>query len=312
MISRISASCPLGCLKPEVKWQFPNGVHSIKRCLRCSIVFVQSGSSESQSLYDGAYFEQKYTRPINSGYINADAAQKKMLGCLRRAISLCQSLNGKPGTILDVGCGTGRFLEIAQKGGWVTQGLELFPGIAQETAARLGIKVSASSILETDLPSHSFDVITMFDVIEHIEEPVRALDICERILKPGGVLILTTPNFNGLGRRLMGKDAFAIWPDEHLIYFRPSTLRKALALAGFGHVEMNTRDIYPENVAMFLSRLRGREQLISSRPTGTETSVLSVKSLARGRVLRRVRSLANRIFSHILWGDELLAFARKN
>jgi 2-polyprenyl-3-methyl-5-hydroxy-6-metoxy-1,4-benzoquinol methylase len=303
-------SCPLGCPRPELKWQFADGVHSIKRCLCCSIVFVPSGPG-LQSLYDAAYFEQKYTRPINSGYINANVAQKKMLGYLRRASSLCQGLNGNPGAILDVGCGTGRFLELAQKEGWTTQGLELFPGIAQETAARLGIKVSVSSILETDLPSQSCDVISMFDVIEHIEEPVRALEICERILKPGGVLILTTPNFNGLGRRMMGKDAFAIWPDEHLIYFRPSTLRKALELAGFSHVEMSTRDIYPENVAMFLNRLRGREQAISSRPTGTEESVLSVKSMARGRVMGRLRSLTNRIFSHILWGDELLAFAKK-
>ena len=281
--------------------------------MRCSIVFVhpQLSMTKTQSLYDEGYFEQKYMGPMESGYVNAGAARKKMLRCLRHATSLCGSLDGQPGTILDVGCGMGRFLEIAQAEGWVGQGLELFSGIAQKTSGRLGIKVHRGSILEADLPGKSFDLITLFDVIEHIGEPVRALEICKRILKPGGVLVLTTPNFNGLGRRVMGRDAFAIWPNEHLIYFRPSTLRKALGLAGFTDIEMRAMDIYPENVAMFLSRLRGRKQLISSRPAGTEQSVLSVKSMARGLLMGRVRALTNRVFAHILWGDELLAFAKK-
>jgi 2-polyprenyl-3-methyl-5-hydroxy-6-metoxy-1,4-benzoquinol methylase len=310
--SQLSTPCPLGCAHPEVEWQFPDRAHSIKRCLGCSVVFVHPRLSHTgvDSLYNDSYFE-KYKRLPAMGYVNASASKKKMVEYLRRAFSLCKSIQGAAGTLLDVGCGTGRFIEVAQEENWAVAGLELFSGVAEETARRLGIKVTVGSILEADLPAHSFDVITMFDVIEHVEEPVLALQSCARMLKPGGVLVLTTPNFNGLGRRLVGKNAFAIWPDEHLVYFKPSTLRRALALAGFGRVELGTRDIYPENVAMFLSRLRGREETISSRPAGTEESVLFVKTIARGRALAKVRSLTNSIFAHLRWGDELLAFAIK-
>jgi SAM-dependent methyltransferase len=294
-----------------MEWQFGDGIHDIKRCLRCSIVFVHGRPTGTACQYDEAYFEQKYTDLTKSGYVNTEAARKRMLSCFQHAISVCGSLNGRPGVVLDVGCGTGRFLELAQKEGWRAEGLEPFPGAAEDTGRRLGIRVYVGGVMEASLPSKSFDIITMFDVIEHLERPVDALQVCERSLKPGGVLILTTPNFNGLGRRLMGKDAFAIWPDEHLVYFKGSTLRRALALGGFAKTELSTREIYPENVAMFLSRLNGQKQIISSRPTGSEESILAVKSAARGSVFVRLRSLANLLFEHVLWGDELLAFAKK-
>ena len=271
---------------------------------------LASRGHKIESQYSCAYFQKKYEHLTDSGYVSPEFSRQKMMDCLLRATSLCRSLNGKPGTILDVGCGTGRFLELAQEKGWRTLGLELSKGVAENTAQRLGSQVYVGSILEAGLPDQYVDVVTLFDVIEHLEDPVRGLQVCHRVLKPGGAIVLTTPNFNGIGRRLVGESAFGIWPDEHLQYFQPSTLRRAFRAAGFERIQLLTREVFAENAGMLISRLRGRSETISRMPTGTEESVLGVKSMVRGnRLLRITRSVVNHFFAHVLWGDDLVAFA---
>lgn len=310
--NQIPTSCPLGCWQPHVRPCFRNAASPLRQCEQCSMVFVYPSPSRAQieGQYSCAYFQKKYQRLMDSGYVCPEFSRQKMMDCLLRATSLCRHLNGEPGTILDVGCGTGRFLELAQEKGWRTLGLELSEGIAENTAQRLGSQVYVGSILDVALPDHYVDAVTLFDVIEHLEDPVRALQVCHRALKPGGAIVLTTPNFNGLGRRLVGESAFGIWPDEHLLYFQPSTLRRALRAAGFDRIQLLTREVFVENASMFISRLRGRRETISRMPTGAEESVLGVKSMVRGnRLLRMTRSVVNDFFAHVLWGDDLVAFA---
>jgi len=218
----------------------------------------------------------------------------------------------RTGSVLDIGCGTGRFLEFAQTHGWQIAGLELCAGVGRETASRLRAQVYLGSVFDVELPKEKFDLVTMFDCIEHLEDPLRALTICHRTLKPGGVLAITTPNFKGIGRLLLGPQAFAIWPDTHIVYFMPRSLRFALRQVNFDHIKIASREIYPENVATIVARLRGIKANYTSEVNADERAVWSVKEPFRNNVILRGARLAlNRLFAAVPVGDELLAFATK-
>jgi SAM-dependent methyltransferase len=205
------------------------------------------------------------------------------------------------------------FLEAARDRGWQVEGLELCAEVARNTMERVRTQVYSGSIFDIELPSETFDLVTMFDVIEHLETPIEALRICYRILKPGGALAISTPNLRGLGCRLLGANAFAVWPDEHIFYFGPTSLRRALRLADFTDTQIASREIYPENAAAILSRLLGKNG--NGRPGAAnvvDPGVRPVKKLFRNNsALKAVRAAVNGLFSTLPLGDELLAFTIK-
>jgi len=235
--------------------------------------------------------------------------QNKIAMCLARV----EKLRGaKAGRLLDVGCGKGWFLETARERGWQVEGVELCHEVAERTMERVGVQVRTGSIFDVELPSETFDLVTMYDVIEHLETPIEALRICHRILKRGGVLALSTPNLNGFGCRLLGAKAFAVWPDEHIIYFGPASMKRAIRLADFTQLKIASREIYPENVATMISRLFGGNGRHTGVVDAADPNVRSVKKLFRNNpILRAFRVALNRFFAVVPVGDELLAFAVK-
>src|SRR6266704_5437418 len=218
MIAAKEVTCPLCGTQAPIPFYFRDGIHRLRLCPTCSVVFVypRASGSELLSQYSPAYFAQNYESTRRLQYVSDTATDRKQGFFLQQAGRL---FGKRTGSVLDIGCGTGRFLEFAQTHGWQIAGLELCAGVGRETAARLRAQVYLGSVFDVELPKEKFDLVTMFDCIEHLEDPLRALTICHRTLKPGGVLAITTPNFKGIGRLLLGPQAFAIWPDTHIVYF---------------------------------------------------------------------------------------------
>jgi SAM-dependent methyltransferase len=105
--------------------------------------------------------------------------------------------------LLDVGCGTGAFLRQAQREGWSVAGLELSPKVANYARRVRSLEVEGGSIESpTNFAPASFDIVTMFGVIEHLANPRSAALECARLLRPGGFLVLQTPTEDGLIRRI--------------------------------------------------------------------------------------------------------------
>jgi 2-polyprenyl-3-methyl-5-hydroxy-6-metoxy-1,4-benzoquinol methylase len=145
-----------------------------------------------------------------------------------------ERLTGPPNgrSLLDVGCYTGVFVEIAASHGWDAWGLEPSRWAADE-AHRQGLQVVQGTLETADLPETCFDVVTMWDVIEHLTDPRRALEQTYRLLRPGGLVVLHTIDIDSLFARLMG----ARWPwlmEMHMCYFSRRTLRAMLEGCGFG------------------------------------------------------------------------------
>ena len=139
------------------------------------------------------------------------------------------------GKVLDIGCGSGERLEKMRSLGWTVSGID-FDEKAVGIAKSRGLDVSCGTIPGTWFPTESFDVVIMNHVIEHVPDPIELLRECNRILKPGGKVVLTTPNSSCWGHRLFKKNWRGLEPPRHLHVFCPSSMEQTLRRAGFGVV----------------------------------------------------------------------------
>jgi 2-polyprenyl-3-methyl-5-hydroxy-6-metoxy-1,4-benzoquinol methylase len=134
--------------------------------------------------------------------------------------------------VLDVGCGSGVLLERMQSLGWNAEGLEIdIPAV--EAARKRGVQVRAGTLHEQRYPTGHFDAVHMSQVIEHVHEPLEVLAECNRILKPGGKLVITTPNIESWGHKRFGGDWAYLDPPRHLCLFNRIALSTAATRQGF-------------------------------------------------------------------------------
>ena len=144
------------------------------------------------------------------------------------------------GSLLDVGCGGGSFLALARTCGWDAVGLEPDPTAAAH-AAQLGLTVHVGDIEYFDGKKELFDVITLNHVIEHVDDPIKVLETCHTILKPGGQLWLETPNIESFGYARFQRNWRGLEIPRHLVLFNRQSLRQALINAGFTALHYRAR-----------------------------------------------------------------------
>lgn len=141
------------------------------------------------------------------------------------------------GRLLDVGCGSGEWLLAMRDRGWTVEGCD-FDKNAVEAAKQRGLQVKCGSLEEQNYPDDNFDAVTLSHVIEHVPDPVRVLGECARILKPGGKLVLFTPNSASLGHRIFKTSWRGLEPPRHLHLFSPQSMHRAVTMAGFQTVSV--------------------------------------------------------------------------
>jgi 2-polyprenyl-3-methyl-5-hydroxy-6-metoxy-1,4-benzoquinol methylase len=200
--------------------------------------------------------------------------------------------------ILDVGCALGFMLEEAKAAGWNPVGVETSEFAARYAAQHTGCPVHAGTLQKAALPSESFDVVTLMDVVEHVPEPFALLSEIYRILRQGGVLFILTPNFGSAFVRLFGLNAYGVWPDQHVVYFQFSSMTRLLRRVGFRRVAVGTKDFYADNLRRLLRRNRVQSAEIKN-------------AFAKRAALDKVRHSVNRILMHVHLGDKLIAIAQK-
>jgi len=137
-----------------------------------------------------------------------------------------------PGRLLDIGCSTGLFLDLASLDGWDVWGVEPAEALASVARTRHGSRVLRSSFEEASLGAMSFEVVSLWDVLEHVHDPPAFVRRVAELLVPGGVLALNVPNLDSLVARLL-RSRWPLLLPEHLYYFTPRSLSRLLAEAGF-------------------------------------------------------------------------------
>lgn len=143
-------------------------------------------------------------------------------------------ISSRPRRLLDVGCASGLFLEAMQgRPGWEVEGVEPNARAARAVSERLGVPVHAGPFEEARFPEAAFDAATLWDVLEHLYDPLASLREVRRILRPGGALFLRVPNAASYVARLFGRYWSGYDLPRHMTVFTPRTLARALAAAGF-------------------------------------------------------------------------------
>jgi 2-polyprenyl-3-methyl-5-hydroxy-6-metoxy-1,4-benzoquinol methylase len=186
--------------------------------------------------------KQAYTQDYYSPWDEQTALRA---GIWRKRLDRVEALTPTGRNLLDVGCGTGTFLELARRSGWQVSGTE-FSKYACQAAKAQGLRVFNGEIWEANIPCNSVDVVTCWHVIEHVTDPRRVLLELHRVLRPGGWLILATPNiedhlFRLAYRLARGRRPSLYEADErelHLFFFSRRTLSQLATLTGFRVVEM--------------------------------------------------------------------------
>ena len=165
-----------------------------------------------------------------------------------RAAQLDRHVRANRGRLLDVGCSAGSFLLAARDRGWDVHGIDISPAAVDHALDVLGLGATLATLEDAPFPHESFDVITLFECIEHLPHPTRALLSASRLLRPDGLLVITTPNIDGFVPRstyqLLARTIGA-WehptPPHHLYQFSRRTLTALLRKTGFEVLAYATR-----------------------------------------------------------------------
>ena len=221
-------SC-LICDSNQLKALAPYHQTHLVKCNQCSFVFAQKIPSTQELIdyYDG-YGRNDYLSPIT----------------IKRYNELLDEMEKyrKTNRILDVGCGIGYFLEVAKEHGWEVYGTE-YTDKALEICREKGIHMQEGKLDPSQFDGESFDIITSFEVLEHINNPVEETTNFHALLRSGGLVYLTTPNFNSLLRHRLKERYDVITYPEHLSYYTPKTLHRLFTNSGFLKQKIQTTGI---------------------------------------------------------------------
>jgi len=188
-----------------------------------------------------------YFRGPTRGYLDYAADEPVFAQEMARRLTALEGVgHGGRGTrLLDVGCASGVLLRLAAARGWQATGLEPDLEVARWAAERSGLFVQAGSVSRVLLGAASRDVVTLFDVIQHVVDPLDTLARLRQAVLPDGAVAVTVPDFGGWWSRLTGRRWPFVTPWAHLSYFTRRTLEELLERAGYRDVQfLHARTAY--------------------------------------------------------------------
>lgn len=212
----------------------------------------------------------------------------------------------RTGRLLDVGCGGGFFVGEAAAAGWEAEGTEVSAAAVEFGRAR-GWRLHRGVLDDAPVAPGSLDVLTLFEVLEHVRDPAGLLRQCAGRLRPGGLLYLTTPNMGSLTRRLLGAD-WSVISRDHVSLHTARALRALCAKAGLEGARVTSRNILPHEVANIFRR-RGAEGTPGGSPMA-RTVELQARIESRPH-LRLAKKAVNFALGVTGLGDTLVMWARK-
>lgn len=218
--------CPL-CTSPRTELFVIKDGYPLYRCRSCGVRFVHP-VPDTRAVYEEPYFRGA-TRGF--GYVDYDTDKQPMLRTFEKYLRHIRRYVPDRGRLLDVGTATGVFLSLAAANGFEATGVEISPYAAARAQAK-GLAVTVGTLADV-APGKPFDVISLFDVIEHVPNPSHEITHAHALLRPGGVIAITTPDIGSWYATLLGKRWHLIVPPEHLYFFNRASLRKLLTDKGF-------------------------------------------------------------------------------
>jgi len=224
------ANCGLACINPlpeaeEIKNSYDSDYYSFNE-LSSDVKDKASGwRLEARKIFIRYYF---------GGWGEIGLWERLSLFFLKSRFGPLSERIGKKGKILDIGAGDGFFLEMVRGLGWEVAGVELESGAAVFASQR-GLSVFGGELVEAKYKDNSFDVVHLSHVLEHTTDPRATIREVQRILKPGGKIIIKVPNFLGLAYKIFPQ---ALDIPRHLFHFNKRNLSILLSSTGFKNIKI--------------------------------------------------------------------------
>ncbi len=228
--------CPL-CKEKMCKKLYPKHYARIVQCVSCGLIYTNPRLKQRflKHLYSEEYFKNNNSHVIGyADYVKDETNITKTFS--KRLLEIERHVT--KGRILDVGSATGFFLNSARKNGWSVEGVEVSNFAANFAREKFDLQIYQGDITTLDLPKNSYDVITMWDVIEHVTNPIAVLKRLRMSLTDNGILVMTTPDAGSIPARLT-KHKWVGYKlsDEHLTYFSKKTIENLFERAGFAMID---------------------------------------------------------------------------
>lgn len=207
------------------------------KCSSCQIVFTDPFPSKT--------LQKEVNRELYGRQMVQNEYWEKLPQLKRRVKKIVTELQKfkKTGKLLDIGCGFGLFLKMAKEVGFKVYGVEMEKETVKAAQEKFGLKnISPKSVEKIDFPERYFDVITLFDILEHLENPEVILKKLKRLLKPDGLLVIQSPNIESIMFKLTKKKWNWLLAPNHLYHFTPKSLTSLLKDSGFKTVSLKTFD----------------------------------------------------------------------
>jgi SAM-dependent methyltransferase len=238
-LSRGSApeSCPIcGCTGAREWLRAPDRFHgrrdeyTLLRCPDCAVVWLSKPPKPSEM---HLHYTDAYDRLISAAGENSPGRW--------RARNTALSQYKQSGSLLDLGCSSGAFLQTLTGKNWDLHGIEMSEESASKARKKTGAKIFVGDILDAQFQPETFDVITCFDVFEHLYEPRRVMKKVAEWLKPGGVFYVLVPNVDSAEGRVFGSYWHGLELPRHLFHYSPSALKNLADSVGLSSLSVETR-----------------------------------------------------------------------
>lgn len=277
-------------MNPEQRYQITR--FQVMTCTACTQIYLYPLPSPEEI---NEMFAQLYTTGEGSvpelrsyyGFCYDDDPQNPLVQLYDHWLTLIEEVH-EPGTLLDVGCGTGLFLSVARRRGWETYGIDGSEEATDYARDHFGLDPWVGDFADFSSEGRAFDVITGWDIIEHARDPLGLLSAIRRSLAPGGIVALSTPNQRNIldlvagamyrlsgGRFTAPLEKFYI--EQHFLYFTLDTLVRALELSKFEVVDLRREgtDLRRLSLAPPM-RLALKTLFLIARQLGLETRIFTM------------------------------------
>ena len=218
---------PSACVACGASGSFEPALDTLARCRACGFVTWPGAEQvDSNTLYDERYF----TDVDYPDYVGNEPSLRRSMA---RHLEQMSHFGAHRGALLEIGCAYGYFLDEARRHYDRVAGVDVAAAAVERARARFGVEAHAGSFLDIPFEDSSFDVVCMWDTVEHLPRPDRFIERARRLLRPDGRLFLTTGDISSLNARVRGANWRQIHPPSHVHYFSRRTIATLLERLGF-------------------------------------------------------------------------------
>jgi len=234
-------NCDL-CNNNETTLLFTKDDYNHVKCNSCGLIYVNPRLRHSKDNLDSFYASDEDPEGLIKSLLHrAYSARRQKIFCAE-----LKKMEGyrESNRILDIGCSFGGFLYAAKNLGWEAKGIEAVYDVGKHGKELYDLDIFFGTLEEAKLEPASFDVIRLNNIIEHIPLPSQFLADVSKLLRKGGLLSVSTPNFDSYSVSICGKEWIYFDGQHHIVLFTPATLEKILDKNGFTTVLLSTKGFH--------------------------------------------------------------------